>query len=379
MDLAEAKVKRIVFTGDFFRPSPYRERPTQHFNIGWLANLLGQQLSLAAGLPMERLFWGGDGRTDGQLDVGAMRALYAAFGMDAISLANWAKIAAIETIPDSVARYFHFLFRDALVIGFELPDLLKIYLDQAGIAYVDCVIHPIRFMDDIFLAMSSNHGGLRGWLQGQAISHEQVFVSAGLASAAAARDFRFETRGRTALLIGQVTSDRTQIRDGRFAGFTDFAPELETAFHAYDDILVKAHPLDPNNVGIRFVEGSSTRVRRVGENVYSLLALPGIADVITLSSSVGMEAPYFGCRTQFLLREPVRLAQHGEMLTDGRYVGIYDAFLSPDFWRGALDTLDDVDVTPLTGFTVAPKPNRLRISLQSFWGFDAIDNGQRAA
>lgn len=380
MNVEQADVRRVIFTGDFFRPSQYRETPTQHFNIGWLADLVGQQVSIAAGLPIERLFWGIDGRSEGQLNTHAIRAIYAGLGLNGISLDNWAKLQWMTEFTPSVRGYFDFLFKDALVIGFELPDIIKHYLSSAGIPFVDCLIHPIRFMDDIFLGFASNHAGIREALKGESLSDEAIRVGAGLTSAAAGRHFSFDCRGRTALVIGQVTSDRTQIKDGAFVGFADFADRLNLLLADFDDVLVKAHPFDPDNVGIRFIEGTNIKARRVHDNVYSLMSLAKMQDVITLSSSVGMEAAYFGCRTHFLLGEPVQLyREEREAMKAADYVGVYDAFLTPDFWRSLLRPLKNVSVTPLSGFKVFPKPNRLRISLQSFWGFDVIDGGQRVA
>lgn len=380
MNVEQSNVKRVVFTGDFFRPSQDRETPTQHFNIGWLADLVGQQIDIAAALPMDRLFWGIEGLSEGQLNTHAVRAIYAGMGMGGISLGNWARLQSAADLTEPVRHYFDYLFRDALVVGFELPNIIKRYLSGAGIPFVDCLIHPIRFMDDVFLGFSSNHPAIGRALGSYGLSDEAIRVGAGLATAAAGRHFNFQCRGRTALVIGQVASDRTQIRDGGFVGFPHFADRLDALLADFDDVLVKPHPFDVDNVGIRFIEGTNIKARRVHENVYSLMSLATVQDVITLSSSVGMEAPYFGCRTHFLLGEPVQLyCEQKGTPTAAEYVGIYDAFLTPDFWRSVLNPLQGVTVTPPSGFKVMPKPNRLRISLQSFWGFDAIDGGHRAA
>ncbi|WP_448661642.1 hypothetical protein ACG3SL_13340 [Sphingomonas sp. CJ20] len=374
MTMAPPGIRRIVFTGDFLRPAEFSERPTQHFNIRWLADLVGAQIAAAVGLPIAHFFWCAEGLTEGQIDTAGVRAFYAALGHEEVSIGAWAQIVELPDLPPVAAAYLDGIFADALVIGFEMPDFLLAHLERRGTPYINCSIHPIRFLDDIFLGFVSNHAGIRQALAHYALSDEEIAVGAGLTRAAAGRMFRFPTDGNTALLVGQVASDRTQVRDGRFYSFVDFAEPLLARLRDFDDVLIKEHPLDRHNPGVRFLEGASIRVRRVEDNIYSLLSVANLSTVITLSSSVGIEAPYFGKRTEFLLRSPMRLYRPPETPAQGDYIGIFDAFLSPDFWRTVLDPLAPaVRVSKPSGYRVPPKPNRLRISLASFWGFDTVD------
>ena len=61
-------VDRIVFSGDFLRPSVAALRPTQHENIRWLAQLLETPLRMATGLPCETVHWDNNWLNGSRLD-----------------------------------------------------------------------------------------------------------------------------------------------------------------------------------------------------------------------------------------------------------------------------------------------------------------------
>jgi hypothetical protein len=48
-----------------------------------------------------------------------------------------------------------------------------------------------------------------------------------------------------------------------------------------------------------------------------------------------------------------------------------DRILTPDFWRMVL--APHCPVTAADGVRLVPKPNRLRIALDSFWNYQQID------
>jgi hypothetical protein len=53
------------------------------------------------------------------------------------------------------------------------------------------------------------------------------------------------------------------------------------------------------------------------------------------------------------------------------HVSLDDVVLTPDFWRKVLAPY--VRVTPVDGMRLRPKPNRLRIAMDSFWNYQQID------
>ena len=55
----------------------------------------------------------------------------------------------------------------------------------------------------------------------------------------------------------------------------------------------------------------------------------------------------------------------------GAHASLDDVVLTPDFWRTVLAPISRV--TAMDGMRLPPKPNRLRIALDSFWNYQQID------
>ena len=75
--------------------------------------------------------------------------------------------------------------------------------------------------------------------------------------------------------------------------------------------FVKPHPLDKGSPHTAAVLASSTNMVQTDENVYSLLSYDQISTVVTLSSSVGIEAGYFGKNVHFVFRPPASCTLEG--------------------------------------------------------------------
>ena len=149
----------------------------------------------------------------------------------------------------------------------------------------------------------------------------------------------------------------------------EYLETIATLAKRHSAFLVKEHPLAPNP-GTSLLRARIPNLRMVTGNVYGFMALPEITTVGTISSSVGVEAEYFGLRVEFLLGSPVRRRIRLADPADG-HVGIIDAYLAPDFWRSILASF--VPVSDHDGVQVPFKANRLRTSMRSFWNFNEID------
>ncbi|SEA65257.1 hypothetical protein [Rubrimonas cliftonensis] len=369
-------IRRIVFTGDFLRPSPYRWRPTQHYNIRWLRQLLGAPLGLATRLPIETVVWGRGSVASEGVDGAAAALIYDAFGLPRSS-DGWARLSTAAAVPDLVETFIHGLFRDALVIGFETPPMLEGCLRRAGVPHIDVINHPVRFLDDIFLGFRSDLAPVRAALARHAVREDRLRLMAGVQAAAAQRLFEKALEPRSLLFLMQVADDRSQIRDGAFVGATDYLEEIAALARGFSRVYVKEHPLQPRSPHSRAILARCPNAETAVENFYSLVATDQIAAVASLSSSATLEAGYFGKAAHYLLGAPYALAPDGRAPAPHEHVGVFDAFLTPDFWREALD--GTVPVTATDGLRPPFKPNRLRASLRSFWGFNQIDTDAAVA
>ena len=141
---------------------------------------------MATDLPQSVLSWGHASVADGRLTTADVTAIYAAFGLSP-DILSWAAIHAIDRLPERVEALLDHVFNDSLVIGFELPPYLTHYLDRRGIPYICATIHPVRFLDDIFLGIRSNAPAVQEFLFSQRISEPFIRTMAGVQRASAAR------------------------------------------------------------------------------------------------------------------------------------------------------------------------------------------------
>ena len=365
---ATQKPSRIVFTGDFLRPNVVGSRPTQHHNIRWLRNLLSTQIARALPLPQQVLSWGADNVFDGKLTHADVENIYRALGLP-IDIRSWATVFGLEKLPERIEALLYHHLSDSLVVAFELPPYLEHFLTRHNLPFISATVHPVRFLDDIFLGFRTNVPELQDSFFNHIIDENFIHTMAGVQKAGASRLFREPVKPNSALFIMQTWYDQSQILDGRFADAAIYLEEVAALASQYTELLVKEHPFDPNPVTAMLLS-RIPNARLVSANVYGYLSLPEIEAVMTLSSSVGVEAPYFGVKTHFLLRDPVPRCINAD---DDRshYIGIQSAFLNPDFWREILNPLGSV--SPVDGTIVPFKPNRLRISIRSFWNFNEID------
>ena len=356
----------IVFSGDFLRPESGRPRPTQHYNIQWCRDLLHRQVELATGCETGMVCWNQGGVVSGGIDHAAVEALYRAAGYS-VDMDNWAGLLEEGSCPqpfeEEILRYFDC----RMVIGFEMPRYLTEALRKAGTPFIDIVIHPVRFMDDIFFGVRSSAPDINARIAAHAVPEEQISLMAGVQAAAARRNHRFKPDPGSLLFVHQMRRDRSQIRNGKFVSIDDFGEQTDALAARFPKIYIKPHPLEKDTSIVAQLAARFENAEVTGENIYRLLASERIAHVASISSSVGIEARYFGKPNTFLLGPPDGFGDDAIHA----FTGVFDAFLTADFWRDILSPV--MDTTAQTGVRVPFKPNRLRISQRSFWGFNEID------
>lgn len=367
--MSGSQIRRVVFTGDFLRPNVMGDRPTQHNNIRWLQNLLATPIAMATGdLPQSVVSWGIPGLQDGRLTAADVRAAFHSFGLKP-DILSWAMIHGLTDLPARFEAMLDYLFADSLVVGFEIPPYLEHYCNRRNIPWVAATVHPVRFLDDIFLGLRSNVPDLQERLFARRIDENFIRLMAGVQRASAARGMTEVLKPDSALFVMQTWYDQSQIEKGRFVSAADYLDQIAAIARDHSELLVKEHPLAPNPATV-MIQAAIPNVRMVAGNVYGYLSVPEVRLLGTMSSSVGVEAPYFGVPIRFLLRDPIQRRVTPEDPVEG-YVGILDAYLAPDFWRDLLEPL--LPVTAPDGLCVPPKANRLRIAMRSFWNFNQID------
>lgn len=351
--------RRIVVTGDVLRPTDTRFVSSQSKNTLWLFSLLRAQLTQAAAVPVETVLW----------DRGfATGDFYVAAGAS-LSLDGWATLYAADSLSVEAIAIVNEAFHDAFVVAFELPPVLAVTLTMLGIPWVDLSIHPIRFLPDLLIAFATNDTDVLA----EAVPAHQRFNAfepwAGLLMASAGRRRQPRFPDGSALAVGQVAEDRSVIVGGRFVDFAAYAPVLQGIAKA-NPIVFRPHPYGASDFGLIGAGLEYSRIIRTAEPLYSLLSHSAIGEVVTVSSSVGIEAPLFGKHVRWLGRSPFRIAPLSADVRPDSHLSLGHVVLQTDFWRQALRPY--FHTTRLDRETIAFPPNTLRMSLRNFWGYNAL-------
>ncbi len=364
---------RIVITGDVLRPDPaptgWESATWKH--VRWLHHMLAHSLE-TCGFPVSTLAW--DGKASPTVNVWLdPHILYETLD-DPLSLGSWARLCSRESAPDELVHWLEPFVADALVIGYEMPEVMGDALRKLGRPYIDLILHPLRFMPDLVFAMRTNVPGHQHVLECFRLPESSIRRQASLICAKAAwmappRPMPPET----ALVLGQVASDRAMITaDGAFTSLADHVESLHELCFDRPLVLYKPHPYARGN------DPSGTAVQRLpaiqvtNANFYHLLAQPEVDTVAALNSSGLFEARCFGRETrQFIPSlydfESSFLPAAGR---PGSPVPLTGAWTQTDFWQCLL--LGKDEPAPAARPPVL-EPNRLRRSMNADWGYGFIE------
>jgi hypothetical protein len=262
--------------------------------------------------------------------------------------------------------------RGRFCVGYEMPPYLIRLLDRAGVPWLDLRLHPIRFMDDLLFAARAAHPETQAALATLAVRESEVIATAALREAMCQLIGDAKIPPGTLLVLGQRRYDCTQIIDGRFFDAAEHRADIAEICRRHRAVMLKAHPHDGEHSLLTVTrEVAGNLFGTVDDNLYRMLAMPEVTGVLSVSSSAAYEARYFGKTVYTLGRLPIRLGWRAMSLEADRHAALDDIVLSVDFWRHILAPYAAVSAPD--GMRLAPKPNRLRIALDSFWNFQQID------
>jgi hypothetical protein len=354
------KLREIVFAGDFLRPVQDEFRPSQTENVQWFYRLFRRRLQQAANLPISCITWG-----EG-IDTPLLFDLFGATP----DVEGWAAFFSADAVPQAVLDVYEKTFRGSLVVSFELAESSKRVLTHLGIPYIDMGIHPIRFLPDVFFALQTNDPEIFAAILPRHVEPLTFYDHADLVSATAVKFFPKWAPESSLLLIGQTGVDRSLVCDEKLIDLAHFGPRVRRAVARHGDVMFKPHPYNPTDFGLFDTGVPFRRIHRTTTNVYAALAHDDLREVMGVSSSVMMEAPFFGKRAEFLYRSPFDLAGRRDEAQPHQHLNIIEACFETDFWRDALAPV--VPVTAHDGHRPVMPPNSLRTSLRNFWGFNEL-------
>jgi len=355
-------IQGITVIGDVMRPDGRGQPGGVDRSIVWLYDAVRRQVNLASGLPIDVMTTTGDP---------ALHEWMVARRPPSAAHQIWARHYENQPITPEIDMILVSRLRGRFCIGYEMPPWLRHLLHSIAVPYIDLRLHPVRFLDDLLFAARASEPATRNALLAMAVPEAEVIVTAGLREAMCHLISDAAVPPDTLIVVGQRPLDCSQIVDGAFYDALTDLNEIHAICARHAAVLLKPHPLEPTHSLLEIAAGAPNVAGVVSDNIYRLLALPQIAAVLTVNSSIAYEAPYFGKRVHTLAPLPIRIGWRDSVDEPALYASLNDVVLSVDFWRLVLAPF--APVSPEDGMRLPPKANRLRIALDSFWNFQEID------
>lgn len=340
--------RAVLFLDDFTRSGA--NGLVHHVaNRLWLRSLMGAALT-GAGARLRD--WEGDGHP---AETAAFMGL---LGLPA-SPEGWAATSVIDPLPAAALRWLDARMAGAeLVIGFELPVFLMRFLADRGIPFLDIAIDPIRFGRDLFLSARTNDPALEAILEINEVDEDILRIDAALLRASAVRHAGRSIGDpalRVAVFFGQTCVDRALVRGGALAKPSDFIAPIAAMARDHDLLLVRPHPFEPDRAELDQLLARIPNARMSRASSYALLACENVQEIVSLSSSLVVEAAYFGKPATALLMPDTADPWLVSSGICSRSYRLDTGLLSADFWHGRRTALPVV-------------PHMLRHSLGIAWG-----------
>jgi hypothetical protein len=289
----------------------------------------------------------------------------------------WARRFDVQE-PDTFGTLFERLGESDLVVGFEMAPTIKRKLHTQRRPYVNFYIHPMRFLRDLCFGATTNTPMIAAALRLHEIAQHEIEYQIRRFRAMFLRQQRtaFSLPSGLPILVGQTERDSVLIRNGRFVGWEDYADELADKLKRFDEIAFLEHPYRPKNaITLEYLRSVHRKtVISTNANSYGVLfSNRNVPEVLTLASSLGVEAESMGLPATFLLSDP----RKGLMLSgiDVQEHGSYGhAVLGQSFWDMLLCAAPSkrrkAGAIPRDDFFLGP--NYIRKTLDA-WSFQQLE------
>lgn len=243
---------------------------------------------------------------------------------------------------------------------------IKIYFEEKEQLLRDEVVlnisvHPIRFADDIFFNFETNDDELRDKLKKYQVNYDMFYTYADIVKATYLKTVKKEKyKGNSLVIVGQTEADKVIYDGEKYLSLLDYKKEIKNLSRNYENIYFKPHPYAKNNKRIfKKLKEELGDIQIVHDNIYHLLSSQNIKCVVALNSSVLYEAKYFQKEVKFLYKPYFDIGRSD--------IGVYGDYFNSSFWTDILGTEDKNISLPFV-------PNRLRKSINDFWGYNEISD-----
>lgn len=365
------KIKKIIFASH-----PLREYASYAPN--WFSSLLYKFVEFTTGLPIEFLVppsFASLKLEDNHIPFDYIK-FCEFYGLN-YTKQTWGELFYNKEYNKEAYDYVESIFKDSLVISYEMDACILNILDNLQIPYIDMYLSPIRFLEDQLFSITSNFSEIYNKILEYRLPEETIYLQAEyLKTFYLMRDFEKMQKTPTVLFLGQTMFDRSLInpKTGEIYSILNHKEEFERSIQGYNNIFYKRHPKVNNDLLIVDYLKSLGNVHITTDNFYSLISDHNIKKVIAISSGGVTEAKYFGKETQHLLHSSVNL-QYGTDFDREKYINVYEHFFALHFWADILSPIINTkDFPNKIGFYGSK--NRLRNSRghRDYWGYEDLDH-----
>lgn len=329
---------RIALAGDWFRAHPSQgvDAGTVRSNVRWLAGMMSD----AFDLPMQHQnivmpVVTPDGfRAD--LEDGALADRYDE-DPQAAWLTSFDGGAALAAFPRLLDR----LAGADVVVGFELPPVMRRGIASRGGRYVSIHVHPLRFLPDLAFGVHSNCPAIQQAIVAISIAEDVAKPQVARFSARLSRlaSSQAELPDGCPVLFGQSTSDASLIEAAEISTWQDHRERLTELLDGHDQVAFIRHPYV--NWPVQTIEWlrhelDKTVIAMAGNGYPVIMSGRRLGPVISLSSSIGVEAAAFGHDSHFLLTDPRRAFGVSGLDNEWQFM-VGHQLLDRAFWQSVLE------------------------------------------
>lgn len=253
---------------------------------------------------------------------------------------QWASIFYNTEYNKEFYDYVYSIFKDSLVISYELEDCMLAALDYFKIPYIEINLDPIRFLEDAMLCFRSSDKNVYKKILKYRIDEEFLYLSANYLSTVYKLAQKKHEDSKNVLFLGQTTCDKTIVdkEKNEMYSILNHKEEFLESIKGFDKVFYKRHPLVKDDEDVIDFIKSQSEIEIIEDNFYELLSRDDIKKVVSISSGTCSEAKYFGKETQCLLKEGVPRQIEDKIELD-KYISVYQSFFSLNFWAEILSPL----------------------------------------
>ena len=171
-------IKKIIITGQMLRGDSFSSR--------WIYNLFAYYIKRTTGLDVYlTVLPTSNYSADNFLPI-HIEKIYDAYGID-FKYGNrfespwtdkWAQIYYKKDYNKKAYDYIYSIFKDSLVISYELEECMLLALEYFEIPYIEINLDPIRFLEDIMLCFKTSNKEAYARLLDYRVDEEFLYLSA---------------------------------------------------------------------------------------------------------------------------------------------------------------------------------------------------------